>query len=59
MTTEMKKDFIKAQGKTHLVKELVLGIEIPVKDAVDYVYDHLTLTKEEFKTKYLTKIHQK
>lgn len=48
---EMKK-YIKEQNKTHLVRELVEGIDYPPEKAIEEVYDHLTLTKEEYVRKY-------
>ena len=49
--TEMK-NFIKSSGNTGLVKELVENLNMSVEDAVSYVYDTLTLTKEQFVAKY-------
>ena len=55
--TKMKinemKEFIKENGKAHLVKELVTGIDMDVESAVEYVYDMITLTRKEFASKYL------
>lgn len=55
--TKMKinemKEFIKENGKAHLVKELVTGMDMDVESAVEYVYDTITLTREEFASKYL------
>ena len=55
--TKMKinemKEFIKENGKAHLVKELVTGMDMDVESAVEYVYDMITLTREEFASKYL------
>ena len=52
MTTAEMKDFIKSSGNAHLVKELVEGLGMSVEDAVSYVYDTLTLTKEQLVAKY-------
>lgn len=55
--TKMKinemKEFIKENGKAHLVKELVTGMDMDVESAVEYVYDMITLTRKEFASKYL------
>lgn len=55
--TKMKinemKEFIKKNGKAHLVKELVTGMDMDVESAVEYVYDMITLTRKEFASKYL------
>lgn len=48
---EVMKEYIKAQNKTHLVRELVnSGWSVDV--AVEYIYDGLTLTNEEIRAKY-------
>lgn len=47
------KELIKENGKAHLVKELVTGMDMDVESAVEYVYDTITLTREEFASKYL------
>lgn len=52
MTNAEKKAYIKSIDKAYLVKELVLGVDMSVEAAVDYVYDHLTLSNEEFIAKY-------
>ena len=52
MTIDEMKSYIKSQNKTSLVKELVNGMGMEVSDAVEYVYDHLTLSKEDFVKKY-------
>ena len=52
MTITEMKDFIKSSGNAHLVKELVEGLGMSVEDAVSYVYDTLTLTKEQLVAKY-------
>ena len=55
--TKMKinemKEFIKENGKAHLVKELVTGMDMDVESAVEYVYDMITLTRKEFENKYI------
>ena len=55
--TKMKinemKEFIKENGKAHLVKELVTGMDMDVESAVEYVYDMITVTRKEFASKYL------
>ena len=51
-TVDEMKEFIKAEGKAHLVKELITGLEVTVESAVEYVYDTLTLSNEQFRTKY-------
>lgn len=52
MTMNEKKSYILEMNKAHLVKELVSGLDMEVKDAVDYVYDEITLTTAEFRMKY-------
>lgn len=51
-TLEAMKSYVKIQGKAHLVKELVVGLDMEVSDAVEYVYDHITMSREEFSKKY-------
>lgn len=46
-----KKAYIKESGKCNLVAELVMG-GFTVDDATDYVYDMLSMTKDEFAHKY-------
>ena len=52
MTIAEMKTFIKSSGSAHLVKELVENLNMDVEGAVSYVYDTLTLTKEQFVAKY-------
>ena len=52
MTLTEMKTFIKSSGNAGLVKELVENLNMSVEDAVSYVYDTLTLTKEQFVAKY-------
>lgn len=52
MSINEMKSFIKSNNKSHLVKELVTGLDMSVEDAVEYVYDHLTMSKEVFIKKY-------
>lgn len=52
MTISEKKAYIKSQDKADMVKELVEGVDMSVEAAVSYVYDILTLTKEQFVAKY-------
>lgn len=52
MTIAEMKYFIESSGNAHLVKELVQGLGMSVEDAVSYVYDTFTLTKEQFVAKY-------
>lgn len=47
-----KKEFIKNADKANRVKELVQGLDMAVKDAIDYVYDELTLSNSAFADKY-------
>lgn len=44
---------IKEKGKAHLVKELV-NAGYTVDEAIDYVYDTMTLTKKQFAEKYFS-----
>lgn len=52
MTFEMKKAYLKEINAAKLVKEFVQGGGLDVEDAVDYVYDMKTLSREEFRQKY-------
>lgn len=52
MTFEDKKNYIKSLDKADMVKELVEGLDMSVETAVSYVYDTLTLTKDQFVAKY-------
>ena len=52
MTMNEKKTYILGMNKAHLVKELVVNGNFEVEAAVDYVYDKITLTTEEFRMKY-------
>lgn len=52
MTMNEKKTYIFGMNKAHLVKELVVNGNFEVEAAVDYVYDKITLTTEEFRMKY-------
>lgn len=49
----MKKEFIKNNNLTGMVRELVEGLGMNSVDAIDYVYDMKTMTNEEFSKKYL------
>lgn len=49
----MKKEFIKENNLTAMVRELVDGFGMNSEDAIDYVYDMKTMTNEEFSKKYL------
>lgn len=51
-TIEDMKQFIKNSGKASSVEELVRSGEWDVNDAIEYVYDRLTLTRKEFLSKY-------
>lgn len=51
--TKMKKEFIKNNNLTGMVRELVEGLGMNSVDAIDYVYDMKTMTNEEFSKKYL------
>lgn len=53
MKTNEMKELIKRNGKVHLVKELVTGMDMDVESAVEYVYDMITLTRKEFANKYI------
>ena len=51
MTISEKKAYILEKGRAAMVAELVqYGCDI--ESAVDYVYDGLTLTNDEFRMKY-------
>lgn len=49
----MKKEFIKNNNLTGMVRELVDGLGMNSTDAIDYVYDMKTMSNEEFAKKYL------
>ena len=49
---EDKKAYIKAHGECDAVKELVECLGVRVEDGIEYVYDMLTLSKDEFAHKY-------
>lgn len=53
MKTNEMKELIKRNGKAHLVKELVTGMDMDVESAIEYVYDMITLTRKEFANKYI------
>ena len=55
MNMNKMKEYINDNNKTHLVRELVEGLEMKVDDAVQYVYDSITMTTEQFKNKYFLK----
>lgn len=52
MTIEMKKAYMKENNFAGLVRELVEGGGLEVQDAVEYVYDMKTLSRDEFRQKY-------
>lgn len=52
-TLESMKSFIREHNFTSLVNELVVGADMDVASAVEYVYDMKTLTKAQFASKYL------
>lgn len=52
-TEDMKKEFIKENNLTAMVRELVDGLGMNSVDAIDYVYDMKTMSNEEFAKKYL------
>lgn len=52
MTMNDKKAYIAEMNKAHLVKELVVNGGWEVEDAVNWVYDEITLTTAEFRMKY-------
>lgn len=47
-----KKEYIKNAGKANRVKELVQGLDMKVEDAINLVYDELTLSHNDFIDKY-------
>lgn len=49
----MKKEYIKNNNLTGMVRELVEGLGMNSADAIDYVYDMKTMSNEEFSKKYL------
>ena len=49
----MKKEFIKNNNLTGMVRELVEGLGMNSADAIEYVYDMKTMSNEEFAKKYL------
>lgn len=49
----MKKEFIKNNNLTGMVRELVEGLGMNSVDAIEYVYDMKTMSNEEFAEKYL------
>lgn len=49
----MKKEFIKNNSLTGMVRELVDGLGMNSVDAIEYVYDMKTMSNEEFAEKYL------
>lgn len=53
MNKEMKKEFIKNNNLTGMVRELVEGLGMNSADAIDYVYDVKTMSNEEFAKKHL------
>lgn len=50
---KMKKEFIKNNNLTGMVRELVDGLGMNSVDAIEYVYDMKTMSNEEFTEKYL------
>ena len=48
----MKKEFIKNNNLTGMVRELVEGLGMNSVDAIEYVYDMKTMSNEEFAKKY-------
>ena len=48
----MKKEFIKNNNLTGMVRELVEGLGMNSAEAIDYVYDMKTMSNEEFSKKY-------
>lgn len=52
MTGTMKKEFIKNNNLTAMVRELVEGLDMSSAGAIDYVYDMETMSNEEFAEKY-------
>ena len=51
-TKKMKKEFIKNNNLTGMVRELVEGLGMNSADAIEYVYDMKTMSNEEFAKKY-------
>jgi hypothetical protein len=49
----MKKEFIKNNNLTGMVRELVEGLGMNSVDVIEYVYDMKTMSNEEFAKKYL------
>lgn len=49
---KMKKEFIKNNNLTGMVRELVEGLGMNSVDAIEYVYDMKTISNEEFAKKY-------
>ena len=49
---KMKKEFIKNNNLTGMVRELVEGLGMNSVDAIEYVYDMKTMSNEEFAKKY-------
>ena len=52
----MKKEFIKSNNLTAMVRELVDGLGMSSADAIDYVYDMKTMSNKEFAEKYLKSV---
>lgn len=53
---ELMKDYVKKNNLTHLVRELVFGLDMDdVNAAIEYVYDSHVLDKEQFVNKYFCK----
>lgn len=50
---ESMKSYIREHNFAGLVKELVVGLDMDVASAVEYVYDMKTLSKAEFAGKYI------
>lgn len=48
----MKKEFIKNNNLTGMVRELIEGLGMNSADAIEYVYDMKTMSNEEFAKKY-------
>lgn len=51
-TLEEMKNYLVENGLTHLVRELVNGLELSSESAIEYVYDSKTLSNKEFAAKY-------
>lgn len=49
---KMKKEFIKNNNLTGMVRELVEGLGMNSVDNIEYVYDMKTMSNEEFAKKY-------